>query len=99
MFSYGQKDYYLGGSPVWQLVRSCYQTTKRPLVVGGLSLLAGYAWASVARVPRAVSPDLMRFHRADQMRKLGAVVRALSRFKKVDAFKLENGSRQDGKHV
>ena len=99
MFSYGQKDYYLGGSPLWQLVRSCYQTTKRPLILGGVSLLVGYLWASLARVPRAVSPDLMRFHRAEQMRKLRAVLRSLSRLKKVDAFRLEHPSKEQGKRV
>ena len=91
MFSYGQKDYYLGGSPLWQLFRGTYQMTKRPLFFGGLSLLAGYFWAWVTRVPRAVSPELMRFHRREQMRKLAAVVHALSRFQKVDAFRLAAG--------
>jgi glycosyltransferase involved in cell wall biosynthesis len=95
MFSYGQKDYYLGGSPVWQLFRGAYQTTKRPLVVGGLALLAGYAHASVTRVPRAVSPELMRFHRREQMKKLRAVFRSLSRFEKVDAFRLSAGKGQE----
>ena len=54
-----------------------YQTTKRPLIVGGLSLFAGYAWATLSRMPRAVSPELMRFHRAEQMRKLRAVLGSL----------------------
>ena len=99
MFSYGQKDYYLGGSPVWQVVRSCYQTTKRPFVVGGLSLLAGYTWATVSRMPRVVSPELMRFHRAEQMRKLRAVLASLSRFRKVDAFRLQYQPKEQGKRV
>ncbi len=102
MFSYGEKDFYLGGSPVWQGFRAMYQTTKWPFVVGGLSLLAGYAWAAVTRVPRAVSPELMRFHRREQMRKLRAVLRALVRFEKVDAFRIADdsrGEREQGKHA
>jgi glycosyltransferase involved in cell wall biosynthesis len=87
-FSYGEKDYYLGGSPLWQLFRGAYQMTKQPYVIGGLSLLAGYCWAWVTRVERAVSPELMRFHRREQMRKLNAVARALLRLEKVDAFRL-----------
>lgn len=86
MFSYGQKDYYLGGSPLWQVFRSLYQTTKRPFLIGGMSLLAGFTWAALTRTPRVVSRDLMRFHRADQMRKLRAVLGALSRFRRVNAF-------------
>src|SRR6266566_4511263 len=62
LFSYGEKDYYLGGSPVWQLFRVVYRMTKKPVVTGGLALLLGYIWASLRRVNRAVSPELMRFH-------------------------------------
>jgi glycosyltransferase involved in cell wall biosynthesis len=99
MFSYGQKDYYLGGCPLWQMFRSTYQMSKRPLVVGGLSLLCGYMWALVTRMPRAVSPELMRFHRADQMRKLRAVFGAIVRFRHVDAFRPERRSDPEGKHA
>jgi glycosyltransferase involved in cell wall biosynthesis len=88
MFSYGEKDYYLGGSPVWQVVRGAYRMTKPPLVAGGLALLLGYAWAAARRVPRPVSPELMRFHRQDQMRKLRAVVQSLASFRKPDAFRV-----------
>jgi len=86
MFSYGEKDYYLGGSPVWQLFRCTYRMAKRPYLTGGLALLAGYLSAAARRMPRAVSPELMRFHRAEQMKKLKAVLRSVVRMKKVDNF-------------
>ncbi len=85
-FSYGEKDYYLGGSPVWQLFRVPYRLLKRPFVLGGLALALGYGWAAVRRMPRAVSPELMRFHRAEQMRKLRAIFGALVRLRRVDGF-------------
>jgi len=88
LFSYGEKDYYLGGSPVWQLFRVSYRMTKKPVCTGGLALLSGYIWASLRRVKRAVSPELMRFHRKEQMKKLRAILRTLVRFKKVDSFRL-----------
>jgi glycosyltransferase involved in cell wall biosynthesis len=91
MFSYGQKDYYLGGSPVWQVFRGAYQATKRPFVFGGLALVAGFTHATVTRMPRAVSNDLMRFHRREQMKKLRAVFRSLLRFERVDFFRLSAG--------
>lgn len=95
MFSYGQKDYYLGGSPIWQLFRGAYQMRKRPFVFGGLALLAGYAQASVTRMPRAVTPELMRFHRREQMKKLRTVFRLLARFERVDAFRLSTAPEQE----
>ena len=87
-FSYGKKDYYLGGSPIWQLFRVAYRMTKRPVLLGGLALLSGYIWAALRRIERAVSPELMRFHRHEQMRKLRAIFRTLLRFKRVDSFSL-----------
>jgi poly-beta-1,6-N-acetyl-D-glucosamine synthase len=86
LFSYGEKDYYLGGSPVWQLFRVTYRMAKRPYVSGGLALLAGYSWAAARRVRRPVTPELMRFHRGDQMRKLRTILRSVLRLKKVENF-------------
>ena len=86
LFSYGEKDYYLGGSPIWQLFRVAYRMAKRPMVIGGLALFFGYLWAALRRVPRPVSPELMRFHRREQMKKLGGVFRSLIRLDKPDSF-------------
>jgi glycosyltransferase involved in cell wall biosynthesis len=88
LFSYGQKDYYLGGSPVWQLFRVCYRSTKRPFLVGGLALLGGYCWAGLRRVQRPVSPELMRFHRREQMTKLRFILRSLLSRRRIDNFRL-----------
>jgi hypothetical protein len=53
-FSYGEKDYYLGNSPLWQFFRVAYRMTKKPFVMGGLALLSGYIWVSLRRVECAV---------------------------------------------
>jgi glycosyltransferase involved in cell wall biosynthesis len=95
MFSYGEKDYYLGGSPLWQLVRGAYRMTKKPLVIGGIALLLGYAWAAARRVRRPVTPELMRFHRREQMKKLRAVLHALAGLKKPDAFRIASERQAD----
>jgi glycosyltransferase involved in cell wall biosynthesis len=88
LFSYGEKDYYLGGSPIWQLFRIPYRMLKRPFILGGLALFSGYCWAAIRRIPRAVTPELMRFHRKEQMKKLGALLRSMLRLKPVDNFSL-----------
>jgi glycosyltransferase involved in cell wall biosynthesis len=85
-FSYGEKDYYLGGSPVWQAFRVLYRMKKKPVFIDGAALAAGYSWAFIRRMPRPVSPELMRFHRGEQMKKLKGIFGTLLRFKKVDNF-------------
>jgi glycosyltransferase involved in cell wall biosynthesis len=86
LFSYGQKDYYLGNSPVWQLFRVTYRLAKKPYIAGGIALLLGYCWAAFRQTKRPISRELMRFHRADQMKKLKAIFYRLIAFKTVDSF-------------
>jgi glycosyltransferase involved in cell wall biosynthesis len=69
-FHYGMKDYFLGGHPLWQVLRGSFQMKKRPYIVGGLALIAGYAWCWASRKPRPVSDELMRFHRTEQLARL-----------------------------
>jgi poly-beta-1,6-N-acetyl-D-glucosamine synthase len=88
LFSYGEKDYYLGGSPIWQMFRVAYRMTKQPVVIGGLSLMSGYCWAALRRTKRPVSRELMNFHREEQMKKLSAIFRSLLKFRSVDNFRL-----------
>jgi len=87
-FTYGKKDYYMGGAPLWEVFRCTYQLRKRPFVVGGMMLFAGYFTALLKGEKRVVSDDLMRFHRREQMVKLRAILTSLARFKKIDSFGL-----------
>ena len=89
LFSYGEKDYYLGNSPIWEIFRFSYRMAKKPLLFGGLAVAAGFFYAALRRTKRAVSPELMCFHRAEQMKKLKAILGARFRLKKVDSFRLE----------
>jgi len=87
-FSYGQKDYFLGGHPLWELFRVSYRMTKRPYIVDGLALGLGYGLAALRRLKRPISKELMTFHRREQMRKLRTIFRLLLMFKPVDKFTL-----------
>ena len=69
-FRHGRKDYFLGGHPLWQLFRMFYQMSNRPYVIGGFLLFAGYVWATIRRVERPVSEELMKFQRKEQMNRL-----------------------------
>jgi len=70
LFAQGGKDYYLGGHPLWQVFRAFYQLGRKPYVAGGFLLLLGYVWSAMRGVKREVSPELMRFHRCEQMQRL-----------------------------
>ncbi|HMS82074.1 MAG TPA: glycosyltransferase family 2 protein [Nitrospira sp.] len=85
-FSYGEKDYYMGGHPLWEMCRVVYRMTKKPYVISGGALGAGYVWAWFVRTPRAVSAEFVRFHRAEQMSKLRIILRSIITFKKLDSF-------------
>jgi hypothetical protein len=89
LFSYGEKDYYLGGHPVWELFRVAYRATKQPYIIGGIALGLGYCWAFLRRTPRPVGRDLMAFHRKEQMLKLKAILKSLVRFKRVNNFNVQ----------
>lgn len=87
-FTYGKKDYYMGGHPLWEVFRCTYQLRKRPFIIGGAMLFAGYFTAMLKGEKRVVSDDLKRFHRREQMMKLRAVLSSLAKFKKIDSFGL-----------
>lgn len=74
-FHYGRKAYYVGGHPVWELLRGLFQMRQSPYLIGGASFLAGYFWAALTRVQRPVSADLMAFHRGEQLARLRRLLR------------------------
>jgi glycosyltransferase involved in cell wall biosynthesis len=88
-FSYGEKDYYLGGHPLWELLRVAYRATKKPYLLGGIALYSGYLSAFLRRMKRPVSHELMRFHRKEQMLKLKAIFRSMFRFRRIDSFEVK----------
>ena len=93
MFSYGEKDYYLGGHPAWELFRVGYRTIKKPYVLGGIALCAGYLYAFARRMKRPVSDELMRFHRREQMASLRKILKTLLGFRKIDIFEVKTNGQ------
>jgi hypothetical protein len=66
----GMQDYYLGGHPLWQVCRAGLQATRKPYILGGLLLLAGYGLALARRLNRPVSAELVAYHQREQLSRL-----------------------------
>ena len=73
-FHYGRKAYYVGGHPLWALLRGVFQMRNRPWIIGGLLFQLGFFWALITRTRRVVSTELMAFHRAEQLGRLKALL-------------------------
>jgi biofilm PGA synthesis N-glycosyltransferase PgaC len=69
-FKTGVMDYVMGNHPLWQLFRTAYQMTKKPYILRGLAVGAGYVWSSIHRVERPVTREFVRFHQQEQMQRL-----------------------------
>jgi hypothetical protein len=74
-FKHGQEDYYVGGHPLWQILRAVFQMKEKPFVLGGMSLFAGYFWALIRRVNSPVPPELRAYHKDEQMKRLRFILR------------------------
>jgi len=89
LYSYGEKDYYLGGHILWEIFRVAYRATKKPYLVGGIALFSGYVSAFFRQVKRPVSDQLMRFHRKEQLKKLKAILKSKITLKRLDSFEVK----------
>ncbi|MGH7905881.1 MAG: glycosyltransferase [Candidatus Binataceae bacterium] len=69
-FGTGRTAYVLGYSPLFMIVRSLSRIASSPPMVGSLMLLAGYFDGYLRRLPRSASPELIKFIRRQQHRRL-----------------------------
>jgi hypothetical protein len=83
-FRLGKEDYYEGSHPLWELFRCVYQMRHSPPILGGLFILLGYLVGVLQRMERPVSPELIAFHRKEQMQRLKAKVTGLFRAKQTE---------------
>jgi len=72
----GRGNAYMGYLPSWLLVRAGYRAlVERPPLVGGLALLASYAWARVRRLPRIDDDAAVAELQAEQRQRLRRLLR------------------------
>lgn len=89
LFNYGKKDYYLGNHPLWEIFRFIYRLTKKPYIIGALILYMGYLWAWIIGMKRPISPELMHFHRKEEMEKLRRILLSIIRLRKFNKYEVE----------
>lgn len=69
-YHYGTKAYYVGGHPLWEMLRGVFLMRAKPLILGGLFFNIGYFFSFISRAHRPVSEELMAFHRKEQITRL-----------------------------
>jgi len=73
-FKVGRSDYILGSHPLWEILRSIYQLSRPPIILGGVLRIAGFSWAMVSGEEKQVSPDFVQFRRQEQMQRLKSLM-------------------------
>jgi len=71
----GSRFYSLGYSFPFYCVRCVRRVIERPRVIGSIAALAGYLSSVLKRSPVVAPPDVVRYLRAEQRRKLLALLR------------------------
>jgi poly-beta-1,6-N-acetyl-D-glucosamine synthase len=69
-FRTGLAAYRVGYSPLFMLARAAANLWSPPRLLGSAMMLAGYFDALVRRLPQAAPPELIRFIRRQQLRRL-----------------------------
>jgi glycosyltransferase involved in cell wall biosynthesis len=73
----GRLEYAIGYHPLFHLARAVQRSLDYPWVIGSLVRSASYGWSCLRRFPRPVEADFVRFHRAEEMKKLKAAALTL----------------------
>lgn len=69
-FKNGRANYICGYHPAFMIAKAIRRTLDRPLVLGSLALLSGFAFAYVTRAPREANHEVIRYLRQQQVRRL-----------------------------
>lgn len=92
MFDLGKQDWAIGNHPLWEIFRGLYQVTKKPYVLRGMTIVAGYVWAGLRGIERPVPPELRAFRRKEEMAQL-------ARFFRVGRNRRDSAGPQSGTPV
>ena len=80
-FKHGRQDYLLGNHPLWESFRIIFQLTRKPYLIGGMFILAGFAWSSLSGMKRTISKEIINYNRKEQIQRLKIILQNLLKFK------------------
>jgi biofilm PGA synthesis N-glycosyltransferase PgaC len=69
-FRMGQMDYIMGGLPVFEIARCAARMLKRPFLVAGMAMFAGYIWAFIRGEEIRIPLEVLEFMQTEQKQKL-----------------------------
>jgi len=72
-FRCGRLDYSVGSDPLFEVLKCLLRIPERPLLLGGLSRLAGFTWSCFLRESRPVSAEFIAFLRREQKQRITAL--------------------------
>jgi poly-beta-1,6-N-acetyl-D-glucosamine synthase len=78
-FKFGEKAHSLGSHPAWELARVFSQLLRPPIAIGGVIFAFGFLTATLRNCPRAASPAVVEFVRAEQRARIKLILRRLIR--------------------
>jgi glycosyltransferase involved in cell wall biosynthesis len=73
-FQDGKKCYLLGYHPLFQIVKSIYRMQNSPRIFGGLFLMAGYFYAMLRRLEKAVPEEVVTFLHTEQQSRIKSLL-------------------------
>jgi hypothetical protein len=69
-FKNGRANYISGYHPAYMIAKCLRRSVDRPVLLGSVALASGYTSACLKRVPRAADPQIVRYLRQQQLRRL-----------------------------
>ncbi len=69
-FILGMQHYLIGYHPVFSILRFASRFRQSPVIIGSISAISGYIWASIRRYERPVSKEFVKYLRKEQVKRI-----------------------------
>jgi len=69
-FKMGQMDYIMGDFLIFQFIRCTIRAFKKPYILAGMAMMAGYVWAFLTKRKKIPEKNLRKYMQSQQLSKL-----------------------------